>query len=174
MAKKLIKDISLEVGNGFVLFLVFQKNTGAVYLTSFINSDTADIPLEKTLDEFMSIVDYMIPILNNSLLINYILRIVILEQYDNVDVKVYDISFYHKDLSKVIVDVLYVIDSLGCIDELIDFKNGVINEKYRMKYINLVNLFNQFIKKTFFDENFELTYDNIKKIIINKPEAATK
>jgi hypothetical protein len=89
-------------------------------------------------------------------------------------VKVYDISFYHKDLSKIVVDVLYVVDSLGCIDELIDFKNGVINEKYRMKYINLVNLFNQFIKKTFFDENFELTYDNIKKIIINKPEAATK
>jgi hypothetical protein len=134
-------DLRPKIEYSSLLFLMFQKNTGAISLSSLIISDNNyEVNFNKAKDEFLSIVEYILPMVfqGNPMANNYVLRVISTDGYvgELPRVFIYDINFTNdkSKLNKLAVDILVVLMALDLVGDVLEsFSEGLgssIKERY--------------------------------------------
>jgi hypothetical protein len=145
-------DLRPKVEYGSLLFIMFQKNTGAISLSSLIVSDTNyEVSFNKARDEFLSIVEYTLPMVfqGNPLVNNYVLRVISTD--GNVGelprIFIYDINFTSSKsfLSKLAVDILVVLMALDMMGDVLDYFSQGLGDSIKERYPNFSKLIDDFV-----------------------------
>jgi hypothetical protein len=145
-------DLRTKLEYGSLLFVLFQKNTGAISLSSLIVSDNNyEVSFRKARDEFLSIIEYALPMFfqGNPLFNNFILRVISTD--GNVGelprVFIYDVIFSSdkNSLNKLAVDILVVLMALGTFSNIFDDLQEGLSHDVRSKYPNFSKMVDDFV-----------------------------
>jgi WD40 repeat protein len=129
-----------KINSNFLLLLIFQKNTGAINMSSIVLDDGLDIS-RRFYDEFLSYIDYILPLKYqyNPIVNSYVLRVLFTGNKNFI----YDIDFSN-DLKDIFIDMVNACNKLGFV--LNDENVNLFDEKYK----NIYKLYNDIKKDNFF------------------------
>jgi hypothetical protein len=155
-------------------------------MTSLIVSDSyMDVDFEKSSDEFLSIVEYTLPMVfqSNPLVNNYILRTIsnsgyVIDtdgKYNEPYIFIYDIIFtsIKDEYNRLFIDIINVLEGLYPLDFFSD-ERDFFNENFRNKYPNIVRLLEQFLVFCNPNEDLSSSYKKLSNYVNNERKKLNK